>query len=248
MQRLNLTTNDNDTAPDRGAALPANEAQQQSQADANIVSDKQAIDAVSGADMPTISMPPESGQLTPGNAGSGVAVGSLIDGKTATELMDSVLPAVLVFALYKAGLQLKKTELQLTEREKNTLAPLMQKCMDALMLNFDSPFVALGVSMTVIYGGKIMEKGGVAWLDKQAIDNAATSRTKTKPVNKIDQIMKRKDVQQVVNQAAELPHQFTPEAVEAFRKKRKIPVQRAIPLMLRLVENGKMDLKGNPIN
>lgn len=248
MQRLNLTTNDSNGAPDQGAAQAANEGQQQPKTDANVISDDQAINAVSGADMPLISLPPESGQLTPGNAGSGVAVGSLIDGKTATELMDSVLPAVLVFALYKAGLQLKKTELQLTEREKNTLAPLMQKCMDALMLNFDSPFVALGVSMAVIYGGKIMEKGGVAWLDKQAADKVNPLRAKAKPVDKVEQIMKRKDTQHVVSPLAGLPHQFAPEAVEVFRKKRKITAQRAIPLMLRLVEAGKMDLKGNPIN
>jgi len=246
MQRLNITGTDSAESLSPGT-------------DPALTTEQEAIETASNAGIPPISLPPESGTLTPGEGQpAGVSVGSLIDGKTATELMDSVLPAVLVFALHKAGLQLRKTELQLTEKEKNTLAPLMQKCMDALMMNFESPFVALGVSMVVIYGGKVMEKAGVAWLDKKSAQQQhagtvtnAHEQSKIKrvtanrrPVDKVQAIMKRTDIQTVVDPTTGSGHTFLPDNVSAFMRERKVGQLKAIRLMTRLVELGRMDKLG----
>lgn len=102
----------------------------------------------------------------PGN--NAVPVGNLVDGALATELLDALLPALLVVALKALKLEIKKTDLQLTAKEKSTLAPLVKACLDSLFLNFNSPWVALGFSATIIYGAKITEHGVIKALDKKA--------------------------------------------------------------------------------
>lgn len=102
----------------------------------------------------------------PGN--NAVPVGGLVDGALATDLLDALLPALLVVLLKALKLEIKKTDLQLTAKEKNTLAPLVKACLDSLFLNFNSPWVALGFSASIIYGAKITEHGVVRALDKKA--------------------------------------------------------------------------------
>lgn len=103
------------------------------------------------------------------NPGSSVPVAGLVDAKLAVEIMDATLPALMVFLLYKIGMKLRKTDLQLTEKEKNTLAPVVQKCLEQLMINFNNPWVALSVTVLTIYGSKVIEKGlPQLWEKKQA--------------------------------------------------------------------------------
>lgn len=128
-------------------------------------------EALKGADNAKI--PPLSGFGTPLGAGQAVQgqsvpVGGLLDGMLAINLIDAVLPAILVLILFKAGMEMKSAELKLTEKEKNTLAPIVQKCLDQLMINFNNPWVALSFSACVIYGSKIIEKGGVKLLEQKA--------------------------------------------------------------------------------
>lgn len=153
--------------PDNGLGQPQNNANTgatDTGAPKNVVSEEQAINSTSNATIPTLS--PLDGKTT--QVSNSVAVGELINGKFLTDIMDALLPALLVVLAYAIGMQIKKSELQLTEKEKNTLAPLVQKCVDTLMINFNNPWTALGVSMLVLYGAKFAEKGGVAWVDKLA--------------------------------------------------------------------------------
>jgi hypothetical protein len=102
-----------------------------------------------------------------GAPGSSVSVGQLVQGKIAVELMDSLIPGLLVLLFYKFGISLKRTDFQLTQGEKNTLAPMVEACLNQLMLNFNSPWTTLMVTVIFIYGGKAMEKGGIAAIDKK---------------------------------------------------------------------------------
>jgi hypothetical protein len=97
-----------------------------------------------------------------------------MDAKLAVDLMDAVLPSALVIGGKFVGLEMKKTDLQLTEREKGTFHPVVQKCLDQLMLNFSSPWTALAVTAVVIYGAKVGEKGVVKKMD----DNIAKAELK----------------------------------------------------------------------
>jgi hypothetical protein len=135
-----------------------------SNAPKNVITEEQAINSTNNATIPPLS------PLNPATAqnSNSVAVGELINGKFLTDIMDALLPALLVVLAYAIGMQIKKSELQLTEKEKNTIAPLVQKCADSLLLNFNNPWTALSVSLLVIYGAKFAEKGGVQWIDKLA--------------------------------------------------------------------------------
>lgn len=98
--------------------------------------------------------------------------GQLLDGKMAIELWDAMLPGIMVALLYKAGLEVRKTELQLTQKEKDFLSPIVQKCLDTLSVNMTNPWAALAISVGIIYGSKIGEKGFVAWIDKRNVETA----------------------------------------------------------------------------
>ena len=105
---------------------------------------------------------------TPGIAGSSVTAGQLVSGKIAVDMMDAIFPAILVVIFARIGVAIKKTSLQLTQGEKNTLEPIMSSCLNTINMDFSSPWQALAVTMLFIYGGKALEVGGVGWLDKKA--------------------------------------------------------------------------------
>lgn len=134
-----------------------------------------ANDALSGlkhTEIPVFSQSDSTGAtgsepVTPLGASQNVALGGLIEGKWAVEIMDALLPSALVSVCYMIDVKLRKSELQLTQKEKDVIAPIMQKCLDSILLNFNSPWTALYVTIGAIYGGKLMEKGVVAWVDKK---------------------------------------------------------------------------------
>jgi hypothetical protein len=101
------------------------------------------------------------------NPQASVSLGGMVQGEWAVNIVDALLPAAMVAGFYAMGLKLRKSELQLTEKEKGTIAPIMQKCLDSVLLNFNNPWNALAITMIAIYGGKLMEKGLVGWLDKK---------------------------------------------------------------------------------
>lgn len=105
------------------------------------------------------------GQINPGGSSSStgstfnkttVSAASLIDGRMCAEWIDAIIPALVVFIAAKAGKLIKKADLLLTEKEKNTLAPVLYKCLEELQINFDSPWVALAITAGFIYGGKLV--------------------------------------------------------------------------------------------
>lgn len=110
------------------------------------------------------------GPTTPGTPGQSVALGGLVQAKIAVDLVDSIIPAVLVLLFAKLEIALKKTDFQLTAGEKNTLTPIVEACLNSINLDFSSPWTTLLISMVVIYGGKALEKGGVQFLEKKTAE------------------------------------------------------------------------------
>lgn len=128
--------------------------------------------------------PNTSGPQSASNAfqsGSSVSVGNLVQSKVAVEWMDSLIPALLVLIFHKLKVTVKKSDFQLTQGEKNTLYPIVEACMQQLMINFESPWSALCVTIIIIYGGKGMEKGGVALMDRKAAEVTPAKAPEARP-------------------------------------------------------------------
>lgn len=176
MQTIKIANTDTLTAPPQGqgefpGSTPATGQNPPKQAKNDLpgaVSEAEALKTVEGAKITTLTPLSGNDQFTGQQPGASVPLGGLIDGGLAVELMDALLPSILVAVMAAIGAMMKKTDLQLTAREKTTLTPLMQKCMDQLMINFQSPFAAFGVAALIIYGAKITEHGIVQIIDKKA--------------------------------------------------------------------------------
>lgn len=154
------------------------------------ISDETALKGTEHTKISTL-QPLHSASQSTLSSGQSVAVGGMVDGKLAVELIDALLPALFVVLIQKVGLTMKKTDLQMTAKEKETVAPILQQCMNQLMINFNNPWAALGVTLGVIYGGKILEKGGPAFLEKKAEKaKAATENKKVETVAKESVIKK----------------------------------------------------------
>lgn len=111
------------------------------------------------------------GPTIPGTPGQSVALGGLVQGKIAVDLMDALIPALLVLLFKKLEIDVKKTDFGLTAGEKNTLSPIVEACLNSINLDFSSPWTTLLISLVVIYGGKALEKGGVQFLEKKAAES-----------------------------------------------------------------------------
>lgn len=129
--------------------------------------DHTKIASVSASGAPGAAGPAPLGTQAPA---ASVSLGGIVQGEWATNIMDAVLPAAIVFGLHYFGIKLRKSEVQLTEKEKQTVAPIMQKCLDNILLNFNNPWAALAWTLGAIYGGKLIEKGGIQWLEGKEQD------------------------------------------------------------------------------
>lgn len=143
------------------------------------VSEQDAINASGHTKINTISgfSPTGGGSV---QTGQSVSVGGLIDGKLAVEMMDATLPSLMLFVLYKVGMKVRKSELQLTEKEKSVLAPIVTKCLETLMINFQNPWMALLATLSAFYGAKLLPAIAVAIDEKQKDKQAAILKDKEK--------------------------------------------------------------------
>lgn len=190
----------------------------------------------------------------PTGANNAAALGSMLEAKLAIELIDSVLPGILVAALHALEIRLVKKDLQLTEKEKNIIAPIFQKCLDTIYLNFSSPWTMLAVTVGVIYGGKVTEKGLVAYIDRQKEEKPVNAIKTTSPDVSHDPGKTYED--ELYNQSANtiitaIPTQdapapvkkwtVTPEKVKLFQKLRRTSKESATRALKRLHAQGAPD-------
>lgn len=91
-------------------------------------------------------------------AGQTLNVGTLFNSKIAVDLMDVIIPALLVVAVTKYTSQkVNKSKFQLTAGEKNTLSPVLQNYLNSINFSVESPLNALILTVTIIYGSKTIE-------------------------------------------------------------------------------------------
>jgi hypothetical protein len=89
---------------------------------------------------------------------SGTKAGQLVSGKFATDLLDSLCPAIIVYCAAAMGYNARKSELQLSASEKQTIAPAMQSYLDTLKIDFNNPLYNLLFVVGMIYGAKVIER------------------------------------------------------------------------------------------
>lgn len=87
----------------------------------------------------------------------GVKLGSVISGKTTVKVTDIFIPSLLVFLINKAGYKADKNKFRLTKEEQDVLNPVVQDCLDYIVIDFANPFYTLALVAGLIYGSKILD-------------------------------------------------------------------------------------------
>jgi hypothetical protein len=82
----------------------------------------------------------------------------LVSGELAAELLDKIGAVIAVYgARYFLEIEVNKSAFKLNASEKNTLAPILEKCMQGLNISLENPYYALLISLSFIYGSKALE-------------------------------------------------------------------------------------------
>lgn len=111
------------------------------------------------------------------SAGSAIgnqqSVGSIVDAKIVLSVADALIPALIVIGFGMAKIPVKSGDFKLTAKEQDVLAIPLQRCLESLMVNFNSPWSALAVTALGIYGAKMAEHGFKAGQEKKANEKVA---------------------------------------------------------------------------
>ena len=138
------------------------------------ITDKEFLKTISGEETPFLGNPQteaktsnefnfnsfENGAPIPNPEGpsTNVNVKEIVSGELATDLINRILPVVLALAARRfLDLDVSKKQFELNASEKNTIAPIMDKCLSTLNVSFENPFMALALSMGFIYGSKFID-------------------------------------------------------------------------------------------
>lgn len=177
-----------------------------------------------------------TGQPTGNPGGQNVSVGGMVDSKFAVNILDALLPALIVLACTKGGIKVKKTDFELTVKEKETIAPVLQQCLNSLMINFNNPWNALGVSLVVIYGSKTLEKVGTSWLENKTVkaDKQNVEAAKQEPAT---EAVKEKEPVKVEPGIDYIP---TEEQIKEVVFKNKCSREKAAEILKKRFKRGKL--------
>jgi hypothetical protein len=85
-------------------------------------------------------------------------LGKLMGGTLAVDLVDMLIPSIVVLIINYIGYSLEKKDLQLSKSEKEALSPAIQDVLDEIEIDFNNPWVNLGVMLSIVYGSKIIDK------------------------------------------------------------------------------------------
>jgi len=86
-----------------------------------------------------------------------IQMDKILSGEIAFTLVDKFLPMALVYVLKTQGIKAKSTELQASAKERPIVVQVIDRALAEVNINFDNPFVALGVVLFSVYGSKGLE-------------------------------------------------------------------------------------------
>jgi hypothetical protein len=95
---------------------------------------------------------------SPINPNTEINLQSIVSGELAVNLMNSFIPVILCYGARQfMDLDINKKAFSLNAAERNTLAPILDRCLAQMNVSFENPWNALIISMATIYGGKFFE-------------------------------------------------------------------------------------------
>lgn len=103
-----------------------------------------------------------------GDTSDRLALEGLVDGRLILDIVDGFMAACVVWIVALFFWEVKRKDMRLTESEKETLEPVVEKCLATINWNFKNAWTLLGVSLLFIYAGK-------------AVDTATKKERKVKP-------------------------------------------------------------------
>lgn len=133
--------------------------------------------------------PFESDAPPMGSQNTNVKAGEIISGELATELLNRILPVLLSIGVERfLGYKAPKKNFELTAAEKSTISPIIDQCLSKLNISFENPYVALALSMSFIYGSKVIDIANNPELQAQVkkgkeVVNKATAESIPRPAN-----------------------------------------------------------------
>ena len=152
------------------------------------------------------------------NNGGGASLGGLIGGKFAVDLIDTLLPSLLVLIIHYIGYAAKKSEFQLNAKEKETLAIPFQQYLDTIRIDLNNPFYNLLVSLGIVYGAKIIDKiPNAEKVKKPTKQDTPKENSVTKEI--IEQHKKEEQTQTMQQQGTNKSDESLIKATIAKRKK-----------------------------
>jgi hypothetical protein len=86
-------------------------------------------------------------------------LGKLMGGSFAVDLVDMLLPSLVILLMRYLGFAMEKKDIQLSKSEKETLSPAVQDCLDDINIDFNNPWVNLSIMLGIVYGSKMIDKG-----------------------------------------------------------------------------------------
>lgn len=86
-----------------------------------------------------------------------VSLGKVISGKNAIAMVNIFIPSFVVFSFRRFGYATNKQAWKLNKEEQETMQPIVQQCLDYIIINFDNPFYALAFVASMIYGAKAFD-------------------------------------------------------------------------------------------
>jgi len=104
-------------------------------------------------------------------------------GSFAVELIDMLIPSIVVLIISYFGYSLEKKDLKLNKDEKEALTPALMDVLDEINLNFDNVWVNLGIMLSIVYGTKIADK--LPTLKKKVPEIMVEKTGMTESINKV---------------------------------------------------------------
>ena len=86
-----------------------------------------------------------------------ISAGAFVSGEFATNLMDTIVPSLILLLALQFGYLFEKKSLQLTSKEKELIAPAMQEYLDSLNVNFNNPLYNLLFVVGAVYATKVID-------------------------------------------------------------------------------------------
>lgn len=150
-----------------------------------------------------------------------IQVGKLIGGEFATNLLDTLFPALLVLIAGYVGYKLEKKKLQLTDKEKELIYPAMQEYLDSINLNFNNPLYNLLFIVGGVYAAKFIDI--LPELEKKPKNKEEKKVAIVKNIEEkiIQKEEKKKTKEETDNDFLSMPYEIALEAIEGKRKKGK---------------------------